>query len=337
MPRLPQRRAAVFLTGLFGLSGFFSAAPARAGGPGTSAAEFLQLGWGTRALAMGEAYTAVANDDAAMYYNPAGLAYPAVQQPNAGRFESSLSESLQFQNISMTQAGFVTRPFGLSITRVDYGQIEARTSETASPDSTFGAGDLALAFSGAHHFDGLGLSVGATGRYIEETIAQYHATAEAMDVGVLKRFSRYPISLGASIANLGTQMRFLQEAYPLPQTVRLGAAYGMTPSFPSALSAEVDFPNDSPPIMRVGFEYLGFGPLALRSGFRTYEGAQRQAVIGSQLGQTSSGLSAFYGFFMGVGLRSRFGNLDFAMEPYGDLGTSYRFSFDMRFGKVAVK
>src|SRR5580704_17462652 len=40
---------------------------------GTTAAEFLQLGVGARALTMGQAYTAVADDATAVYWNPAGM------------------------------------------------------------------------------------------------------------------------------------------------------------------------------------------------------------------------------------------------------------------------
>jgi hypothetical protein len=40
---------------------------------GTAGAQFLELGVSARAVAMGEAFVAVANDATAVYYNPAGL------------------------------------------------------------------------------------------------------------------------------------------------------------------------------------------------------------------------------------------------------------------------
>ena len=40
----------------------------------SSAAQFLKLGFGARALGMGESFVAIADDISAIHYNPAGLA-----------------------------------------------------------------------------------------------------------------------------------------------------------------------------------------------------------------------------------------------------------------------
>ena len=46
-------------------------------GAQSSAAQFLKLGFGARALGMGESFVAVADDISSVYYNPAGLALKA--------------------------------------------------------------------------------------------------------------------------------------------------------------------------------------------------------------------------------------------------------------------
>ena len=66
-----MRRFALFLL----LAALIAAAPAGATTKvGTSAAQFLKIGAGCRAAALGGAYVAIANDAAALYWNPAGLA-----------------------------------------------------------------------------------------------------------------------------------------------------------------------------------------------------------------------------------------------------------------------
>ena len=44
-------------------------------GVGTNAANFLEIGVGARAMAMGGTYAAIANDPTALFYNPAGAAW----------------------------------------------------------------------------------------------------------------------------------------------------------------------------------------------------------------------------------------------------------------------
>ena len=41
---------------------------------GTSAAQFMKIGVGARATAMGESFVAVSNDASAIFWNPAGIA-----------------------------------------------------------------------------------------------------------------------------------------------------------------------------------------------------------------------------------------------------------------------
>ena len=114
--------------------------------------------------------------------------------------------------------------------------------------------------------------------------------------------------------------------------VRYGAAYGLTKDFPHALVLQFDKPRDEGVNARLGFEYRGFGPIALRAGYRTYSGVQRTAALGKSLGSTASGLADFYGMSMGAGLRTPYGDLDYALVPSGELGTAHRLSYSFNFG-----
>ncbi len=279
---------------------------------------------------MADAFSAVADDAAAAHYNPAGLAYPSWR--GDARHELLLSQAMLVQDVRMTQVAYARRPFAVHLTRLSLGGIEQRTSETAEPEATFGASDMALGFSGAWLVGGVGL--GATAKFVQETIGNRSASAYAVDLGALKRFEVRPVSVGASLANVGTKIKFIDQANALPAVLRLGAAYGMTKSFPHALAVQLDVPAESGPVLRLGAEYNGFGPMALRFGYRTRSSAERAASVGSALGSTASGLTHFYGMTIGTGLRTPFGNFDYALAPYGELGTAHRLAYSHRFGGV---
>lgn len=280
-------------------------------------------------MGMGEAFVAMADDVSAAHYNPAGLAFrPAGAVPPV---ELMVSHSMHIQDIQMTQFGVAKRPWGMSLTHLRMGGIERRTSETRQPDGTFGASDMALGLSYGRKLGSVG--VGGSFKYIRQTIAEYSASAYAVDVGALRRMERLPVTFGAGLANLGTQVRFVENGYPLPTVFRVGAAAGMTKKFPHAVSVQLDFPRDGGPAFRIGMEYLGFGPFALRAGYRTYSAAQRSAALGKALGSDGPGLSEFYGMFMGVGFRTKLGSMDYTLLPYGELGNAHRFSLSFKFGR----
>ena len=287
----------------------------------SSSAQFLNLGFGARALGMGEAFTAVADDISCLYYNPAGLAEPA------GRKEMSFSHAWHVQDTAISQLGYMARPYAYAVTYFSAGQLEGR--DTAGDlTGNFTASDLAFAASRGFMLGPL--MAGVSGRVVSQRIKSSGATSLAADLGLLYRFEGTPYSLGASLVNLGTKVKFEDDSFPLPLKLRLGAAAALKPQ-KLLFALDVGFPNDAPAELRLGAEYRGVEPLAFRVGYRTTTGSQRDAVLGSGFGDPAGGVSAMYGFFAGFGFKYADFSLDYALLPYGDLGSAHRFSLGVKF------
>ena len=295
------------------------AARGAAGAAESSAAQFLSLGFGARALGMGEAFTAVADDASAVYYNPAGLG-------KSGN-EILVSHSWHIQDTGLTQLAYTRGPAGFSLTYFSAGSMEGR-DDAGNPGPDFTAEDFA--FSGGYAAAIGRLSAGAAFKVVRQRIKDSAASAVCADAGLLYGFEAAPVTLGLSVSNLGTKIKFEDESFPLPVVYRAGLAVRTGRPFPAVLSAEADFPNDSSVIFRTGVEYTGFEPIAFRAGYRTAPASQRSAVLGKDFGG-SSGLSELYGFFMGLGFAISPVRIDYALLPYGELGSSHRFSVAMKF------
>lgn len=288
----------------------------------SSAAQFLKLGFGARALGMGESFAAVPGDIADLYYNPAGLA-----GREAGR-EFILSHSWHVQDMGLTQAGYANKRFAASLIYFSAGDLEGRDAG-GNFTSNFTAEDFAI--SAGYGFKLLGLDAGANAKVIRQRIKTSAANAVAADLGVMYAFADSPFKVGASVANLGTKIKFEDESYPLPLVTRIGVSADLKGKFPVLVCAGADFPNDARGLLRLGLEYGGFENLSLRAGYKTVPSSERDAVLGTNIGTGSSGVSNLYGFFMGIGFKLKNVSLDYAMLPYGELGNSHRFSVGMKF------
>ena len=118
--------------------------PLVASDPGTTAADFLNLGAGPRAIAMGDAQVGLANDVYSNYWNPAGLATLRTQ-------EAAFVQTQYIQNISQEYLAYAlprTRfgAFGASVNYLSYGTLPG-TDAVGQPTGSVGANDMDLGFS----------------------------------------------------------------------------------------------------------------------------------------------------------------------------------------------
>ena len=107
---------------------------------GTTAAQFLKIGIGARALGMGGAYSAVSNDVTALYWNPAGLSSSKKNGIILDHQDWIMDVDLDFIG------GCYKTPFGTigaAISAMHMGEMEVTT--TRDPEGTgekFSAGSI---------------------------------------------------------------------------------------------------------------------------------------------------------------------------------------------------
>ena len=160
---------------------------------GISTAQFLKIGVGGRATAMGDAFVAIANDVSALYWNPAGLAQFSENQV-------MFSHNQWVVDINHDFVGAVyhlddENTFGVALTSLSMDEMKVTTEY--APFGTgeyFGFSDLAIAISYSKKMTDQ-FSFGGTVRYIEETLDKLKMRGIMIDLGylLLDRIGKYKI------------------------------------------------------------------------------------------------------------------------------------------------
>ena len=242
------------------------------------AAILLTLPSGSRGLALGEAWGAIADDESAIFYNPAQLARVR---------GASVGGSIQ-RYIAQTTLGAAafaiplrhgTVAFGLQL--LDYGSADEYTLVDGSggqlgkaTGGSVTAQDIAL--TGAYGIalgDRNAFRVGAAAKYVRQTVANYSGSAAAVDFGIAYTFIR-GWDVAAAVQHLGSELRLAAVSAPLPWMWRASVAAPamVTTTFSLRPIAEVRQPSGGTTAGAVAAEGLWHpsvgGPvLAARAGF----------------------------------------------------------------------
>jgi hypothetical protein len=279
---------------------------------GTSSFSFLKINVGARPVAMGGAYTGLANDESSLYYNPAGIA----SMENKGIMLDYLN---YFTDIQSGYVGYV-RPLGFGSGKViafhmsylNYGDF-TETDVAGNTTGSFSGGDMYLAGTFAMK-KGYYWSFGATSKFIYEKVQSFSATGIAFDLGARYTGPRDHYSFGLAVQNLGVQLSALgTEKSKLPLTVRGGAAYHLK-GLPILLSSDLILPIDNDIVFAIGGEYYDLKPFYIRVGWNSFGSNYR----------ASGSSDSWAGTSLGVGFDFRKMQISYAFSPGADLGTSHR-------------
>ena len=280
---------------------------------GTTGFAFLKVNYSARAAAMGNAYTGLADDAAAVFFNPAGL----VQVKSS---QASATYMSYFEGIQCGSAVFVLPRndklvlgfFAKGLTATEDRTLADEVGQYAGTDGTFGMSNIVLGASVAHYLIDI-LDVGISVKYIRENLDDNYGSAVAFDVGILHQTTNENLKLGIAFRNFGKQLSYYTESEyeeNLPRTVTAGFNYH--PNEKLYVTLDIHKPLDYDFSGRIGCEYRLHEMLALRAGYKTNASDWK----------TGGDYDAFSGMSFGTGFNLDKYNLkiDYAIVSYGDLG-----------------
>jgi hypothetical protein len=290
-------------------------------------AAFLKMDVGAKAAAMGGAYTALADDVTAIYWNPAGLAQLNRTELNfmhnewfCGINYEFLAAAYPIENLTFaTSLIYLYMDEIKEVLRDTKGNGNGRYWETGK---VFSAEDMALSLAFAQALEE-NLFMGANFKYIHQSIEDESASGFGLDLGVLYKPSRR-LGFGFVVQNLGPKMKFITDEFSLPLTYRLGVAYQIGDRF--SFSFDIKKTKDEKIDFCAGMESWFGKWLALR-----FSGVTKADDKLGKFKGLPTGVTAGCGFNIGNSVK-----IDYAYVPYGDLGDTHRISISMKFGPKRV-
>ena len=209
-------------------------------GPGRTGAQILNLGGGTRAAALGDAFSATTGDVTTALWNPSGLAIMR-DKGNGQREKQAAISFLDFGQQLFGEAGEgLYYAFFAGALPLEAGgtlgttlQIEGQGTISVTTDSPEPIREENLGTNWAWtiaYADRLSerLSAGISGKIIQMRLGQVSGRAFAVDLGLQYDLPGMliPVKIGAAVQHWGTRIKFKDEnqSDPLPRMLRLGAA-----------------------------------------------------------------------------------------------------------------
>lgn len=291
--------------------------PAAASASETAA--FLKIGVGARALAMGGACTAIADDANTIAWNPAGLAGLTKRELSATHEDLTTDTRFDFATYAHPLKFGVLAAAG---TYLSQGRISGR-DQNGAPTGGYNAADEAAAVAYAARLGG-DVDLGAAVKYIHSAIADASAQDAALDLGARYVFPEAlgpgTPSVGVAVQNFGPTMKYLDEAARLPLTFSAGLGYRL----PAGFTASLDYrerPYSHGSEASFGAEYLLLKRFAVRAGYNT-----ARAYTGD-----GGAAATFNGFSTGFGVKLSAYSLDYSFAPMGELGSVQTLTLGARF------
>lgn len=276
---------------------------------GTAGVPFLKIGVGAKAVAMGEAFSALADDITASYWNPAGLVQ--LIKPEVSTMYNDWFEGIGHGFLGFACPTSPKKAIAFSIIHLDVGKIPGRIDEKQTT-GYFSAKDTAFAFTYAAVLTEV-ISFGMNIKGIVQKIENEEASSFAIDLGQLYQPPIDGLTLSTVVQNIGPRIKYSVEGDKLPLTLKFGSVYRLRVQ-PLILTCDLTKPIDNNWKINVGLEVWFKDIIALRGGFNSQ--------IFKDLG---AGITCGFGFTI------KYYQIDYAFVPYDELGNTHRISITFRF------
>lgn len=295
---------------------------------GVTAFQFLKVIPDARSTAMGEAYSSISQGADGMYWNPASMMWSDGLSLNFSRVDYIFDTNHYGISASYKYRGFA---FGAMFMNADYGEIAVTdvTNLGYMSDGSFNPGLTGEIIHPGAIVTGIGFaqrltdkfSYGVSAKYAREDMAYGDSTVYSLnmwDMGLIYNTGFRSIRVAATIRNFGSQVKYFDYDYPLPQTLNVGISafiFGKTDalltnnaSHQLLVAFDLVQPRDYDQQYNVGCEYIFMDLIALRSGYK--------------INYDTEGLT------FGVGLFLKDFGVDYSYNNYGKYLTDvHRFSF----------
>ncbi|MBI1796777.1 MAG: PorV/PorQ family protein [Candidatus Eisenbacteria bacterium] len=289
---------------------------------GTFDGQFLKIGIGARAEAMGGAFVAVADDASALFWNAAGIARIAPDKS-----ELQFNHAIWPADLKFTQAGYVFHlkkipgALGVSVRSLYMDPMIETTAYQPDPQvgtgRTFDAGMMAAGLTYARSFTDK-FSAGVTLNIVHEGLAELSQQTYAFDLGTLYDVGTAGMRIGMAISNMGTDVQFIDRKARIPSVFRVGTSAMLMQSTGQHLLGSFEFshPPDNAERLNVGVEYAFHDYLYLRAG--------------DNINYDSEGVAGGVGFHFPVSVAGM-ADFDYAFTDMKALGAAHRFSLKFIF------
>lgn len=274
---------------------------------GSAANLFLRTELTPRAVAMSGAFTAVAGDESALLYNPAGLV--GINFFNASFNHTSWFRDIRFEHLLIGYKLDRNLALAFSIAQLGMPDIQGK-DEAGFPTEKLRVSSTVATLGIGYKISQM-IYAGVNIKYFQDALAGFEASGTAIDFGLYSARLVQGLTLGLAIQNLSGEVQYDQSKEKIPLQYRAGAAYKLS-RINTLLALDLVESTDSNLHLNLGAEYRYAGLLSLRIGNRFRQGDLLQFSAGV-------GLEMLDHYF-----------IDYAFQNNPDLGQVHRFGIAFR-------